>query len=120
MSRHKKRKPLMHEFGYINLDSWIAYNAEDQTVLISDNKCTLCNQSDHPHLFVDLEMVRDPKTKAYRGLQIHLALSGVRVHKQESKRKLYKSRVDAYLSKDSAKALYGSLQIVLKELGLLE
>jgi len=109
----------MHEFGYINLDSWIAYNAEDQSVLISENKCTRCKQSDHPRLFVDLEMVRDPKSPAYKGLQVHLALSGVRVHREASKRKLYKSRVDVYLSKDSAKALYGLLQIVLKELGLI-
>jgi len=118
MSKSKKKRPLMQPFGYINLDSWIAYNADDNVILISDDKCPSCQKSDHPRLFVDLQMVRDPKSRAYRGLQVHLALSGLKVHKEAAKRPVTRSRVDIYMQKDQAHALWILLGKICRELVL--
>jgi len=118
MSKPKKKRPLMQPFGYINLDSWIAYNADDNVILISDDRCPSCRKSDHPRLFVDLQMVSDPKSRAYRGLQVHLALSGLNVHKKAAKKLITRSRVDIYIQKDQAHALLTLLGKVCRELGL--
>jgi len=118
MTKPKKKRPLMQPFGYINLDSWTCYNAEDNIVLISEDKCTSCKQSDHPRLFVDLEMVRDPKSKAFKRLQIHLALSGIRVHKKMAKKLITRSRVDIYMEKEQVQALWILLGRICRELGL--
>jgi len=108
----------MQPFGYVNLDSWTCYNANDNVILISDDKCTSCQKSDHPRMFVDLQMVRDPKSRAYRGLQVHLALSGLNVHSKKAKRPVTRSRVDIYMQKDQAHALLTLLGKVCRELGL--
>jgi len=108
----------MEPFGYVNLDNWTCYNADDNVILISDDKCPSCRKSDHPRLFVDLQMVRDPKSRAYRGLQIHLALSGLNVHKKAAKRPITRSRVDIYMEKEEALSLWTLLGKVCRELGL--
>jgi len=107
----------MYPFGSVKLDSWIVYDSDSKSVLMSDDKCTICNRSDRPKMFIDLEMVEDVESKAYRGLQVHLALSGLKVHKEKARRRLKRTRVDVYLQKDQALELYKVLRQMLKELG---
>jgi len=120
MSRRKKCKPLMEPFGYTSLDSFIIYPAGSDYVYISDEKCLSCKKPDYPRFFIDLEMVQDVKSPAHRGLQVHIALAGRRVHKAKVRRIPTRTRVDIYLSKDQALSLYKLLSNLLKQLGLLE
>jgi len=113
----KKKLPLFYPFGSIKLDSWIVYDSDSQSVITSDNKCTMCKGNDKPRMFIDLEMIEDVESKAYRGLQVHLALSGLKVHKEKARRKLKRTRVDVYLQKNQALELYKILRQMLRELG---
>jgi len=118
MKRSKKRKPLMEPFGYISLDSFIIYPQGSDYIYISDDKCLSCKKSDYPRFFIDLEMVQDKKSPAYRNLQVHFALAGRRVHKAKVRKIPTRTRVDIYLSKDQALSLYKLLGNLLKQLGL--
>jgi len=116
----KKRKPLLEPFGSIKLDSFIIYDSKSQSVVMADDKCLLCNRSDNPLLFLDLELVEDIDSPAYRGLQIHLALVARNIHHTPARKSIPSTRVDIYLSKDQAKELLSHLSRLLSQLGMLE
>jgi len=114
----KKKLPLTQHLGRINLDSWTVYDSVGQIVIISDNKCIECKSSDRPIAFIDLQMIQDPKSPAYKGLQLHLGLSGKRIHRSSSKKRLKRTRVDIYLSKEQVKDLHRILSEFIEKLGL--
>jgi len=87
---------------------------------MADDNCLLCNRSDNPRLFLDLELVEDIDSPAYRGLQVHLALIAHTIHHQKARKHIGKTRVDIYLSKDQARQLYTRLSNLLSQLGLLK
>jgi len=119
MSKPKKKRPLMEPFGYISLDSFVIYPEGSDYIYISDEKCLSCKKSDYPRFFIDLEMIQDMKSPAHRGLQVHFALAGRRVHKAKVRKIPTRTRVDIYLQKDHALSLYKLLGNLLKQLGLL-
>jgi len=116
----KKKLPLSQLFGYVDLDNWTVYDSIGQIVIMSDNRCVSCKKSDRPRMFLDLVMIEDLKSPAYKGLQLHLGLTGVTIHRESSRKKLTKTRVNIYLSKDQAKSLYDILLKFVIEMGLKE
>jgi len=120
MGQEKKPKPLMEPLGLIKLDSLIIYDNHEQSVAISDDKCFLCKSSDGPCVFLDLELVDNPNSSAYRGLQLHLGFKAKKFHRFPARKVIPQTRIDVYLSLKEVKVLHARLEYLLSKLCMLE
>jgi len=120
MEENKKPKPLMEPFGSVKLDSFIVYDDHKQSITTADDRCLFCKGSDDPRMFVDLELVDDHSSPAYRGFQLHLGFMARRVHRPPARRPIPRARVDVYLSLKEARVLHARLGQLLSRFRVLE
>lgn len=90
--------PHVRHIGKIALDNVKVYYRSLPVMLEADNQCHLCHQSDFPTLWVDLERPDASHEHADKGWQIHLGVSALTFHEEETRQSRVKPHIDIYIS----------------------